>query len=355
MSTLHGGNIISTAKELGCRPDQLIDMSSNLSPLGMLPGLEKVLKNKIPEIAYLPETASESLVRTFAGKYGMDPANILAGNGTTEFIYNIPLTLAGRLRQALIVTPTYGDYDQACAWAGLPATHFPLRRHGEFRLDLDRLGAQLSGRELVFICNPNNPTSGLTSGAELNDCIRRHPDSLFVVDESYLPFVREKSLLSFPLPENLCLLRSFSKIYGIPGLRLGFLVADKKIMARITARHKPWGVNRLAQVAGEYLLEHGDTQVEENVRFVEQNRPLMAAALAGLPGVEVIPGTANFILSFLKGETGVEYLRERLLEQRIMIRNCANFIGLDKRYFRISLKTEKENQLFINACGSILK
>ena len=355
MSTLHGGNIISTAKELGCRPDQLIDMSSNLSPFGMPPGLDEVLRNGIPEIAYLPETASESLIRTFADKYGLSPATILAGNGTTEFIYNIPLTLAGRLRHALIVTPTYADYDQACAWAGLPATHFPLRRHEEFRLDLDRLEAQLSGGELVFICNPNNPTSGLTAGADLNACIRRHPDSLFVVDESYLPFVRERSLLSFPLPENLCLLRSFSKIYGIPGLRLGFLVADEKIMARITTRHKPWGVNRLAQIAGEYLLKHGDTQVEENVCFVEQNRPVMAAALATLPGVEVIPGSANFILSLLEGETTVEYLRKKLLEQRIMIRNCANFVGLDERYFRISLKTEKENRLFIDTCGSILK
>ncbi|MCF6290279.1 MAG: aminotransferase class I/II-fold pyridoxal phosphate-dependent enzyme [Desulfobacterales bacterium] len=355
MSTLHGGNIINTAKELGCRPDQLIDMSSNLSPLGMVPGLDEVLRKGIAEIAYLPETASESLVQAFADKHGLSPANILAGNGTTEFIYNIPLTLADRLRHALIVTPTYGDYDQACAWAGLPATHFPLRRHEEFRLDLHRLQAQLSGRELVFICNPNNPTSGLTASADLNACIRCHPDTLFVVDESYLPFVRERSLLSFPLPENLCLLRSFSKIYGIPGLRLGFLAADAKIMARITSRHKPWGVNRLAQIAGEYLLKYGDARAEENIRFVEQNRPAMAAALAAMPGVEVIPGTANFILNLLKGETTVEYLREKLLEQRIMIRNCANFVGLDEHYFRISLKTEEENRLFINACGSILK
>lgn len=333
---VHGGNILATARALGCRVEELIDLSSNLTPFGTMPGLKEALVAGLDEIRYLPESGSESLRAVFAARNRIAPAQVLAGNGTTEFIYAVPAAFG--CRRALIVNPTYADYATACEWAGLPVEDFALDPAAGFRLDLAALAARLTGNELVFLCNPNNPTGVLTPSAALAELARARPDSLFLVDESYLPFTREPSLLAPGLPENLLVLFSASKIYGIPGLRLGFLAGSTGRIAHLGQRVKPWGVNRLAQLAGEYVLQHGENYQEEVIRFVERERPRVMAELAALPGVAPVPGAANFILSRLHGTVRAPELKAALLEERIMLRDCSNFASLDDHYFRISLK-----------------
>lgn len=348
----HGGNIIATAKELKCAAADLIDMSSNLAPFGIAPGLKEELIEKLEEISYLPETGSETLRDIFAGKYGLKGKQVLVGNGTTEFIYAVPAGLD--LTRGVIVNPTYSDYQLACEWAGLASVSFDLKPEDDFQLDLNRLAGMLQGGELVFICNPNNPTGGLIPSAALYDFIKQQESSIFLVDESYLPFVREPSLLDFALPENLFVLNSFSKIYGIPGLRLGFLASTEHNMAKMSERRKPWGVNRMAQIAGEFLLNHADGYVEKVIGFVEKQRPSVVKALDKLPGVQVIPGAANFILCYLSGDVRADYLRQRLRAYRIMIRDCSNFRGLDDHYFRLSLKDEKSNGFCLQMLKDIM-
>ncbi|MFH1021090.1 MAG: aminotransferase class I/II-fold pyridoxal phosphate-dependent enzyme [Pseudomonadota bacterium] len=348
----HGGDILSMAKRLGCGVDDLIDLSSNLSPLGMVPGLREALVERLPEIGFLPESGSDTLVRLFAGKYGCSPQQVLAGNGTTEFIYAVPGSVQSR--RALIVAPTYGDYQTASEWAGLAVDFFFLKADEDFALDFNRLSARMTGGELVFLCNPNNPTGRVVASRELFDFILAHPASEFLIDESYLPFVGEPSLAGFPLPANLFLLCSSSKIYGIPGLRLGFLVANEEKMARFAVRRKPWGVNRMAQVAGEYLLEHGDSYVQAVRDYLARVRPDFVARLAALPGVQVVPGAANFILCRLAGAMTASQLREAMLRERIMIRDCGNFTGLDPHYFRVSLQEAGRNELCLAALAGIL-
>lgn len=339
--SVHGGNILATAKALGCKVSDLIDLSSNLTPFGTMPGIKEALVAGLDELCYLPESGSESLCALFAEKNQIGRETVLAGNGTTEFIYAVPAAFG--CERAVIVTPTYADYATACQWAGVAAESFALAPASGFRLDLDGLAAKLTGGELVFLCNPNNPTGVLTPSAAIAELARKRPDSLFLVDESYLPFTREPSLLHLGLPENLLVLFSASKIYGIPGLRLGFLAGSAARIAHLGQRVKPWGVNRLAQLAGEYALRHGDAYCEQVVRFVESERPRVVAKLAALPGVAPVAGAANFILSRLTGPVRAPELKAALLKERIMIRDCANFAGLDDRYFRISLKEQAVN------------
>ncbi len=349
----HGGNILATARQLGCAVDELVDMSSNLTPLGMVPGLTEALAAGLGEIRFLPESGSETLVARFAARHGLRPAQVLAGNGTTEFIHGLPAALG--MRRALIVTPTYSDYQVASQLAGMAVANFPLRPEEGFGLDLAQLSAQLTGGELVFICNPNNPTGGLVSSAALHQLARQHPDTVFLVDESYLPFVREPSLATFPLLANLFVIGSFSKVYGIPGLRLGFLISSEDGLQRLAVRSKPWGVNRLAQLAGEFLIQHGDGYVEETIRFVEQHRPAFVQGLATLPGVEVVPGVSHFILCVLHGAQRAGELREKMLARGIMIRDCSNFSGLDDRYFRVSMQSVTKNGQCLAALADILQ
>ncbi len=352
-TTAHGGNIIAIARELGCPVHDLVDMSSNLMPLAMDQGLRAALIAHLDEIAYLPETASDSLRALFAARHGRAAAEVQVGNGTTDFIFAIPAA-AGR-RQALIVNPTYNDYRLACSWAGVAVRDCQLTAADHFRLDTERLAAALTGDELVFICNPNNPSGGCTPSPTLHALAKAYPTTLFVVDESYLPFTREVSLLDLPPLDNLLILTSFSKIYGIPGLRLGFLTGAPELLARITAHNKPWAVNRLAQVAGEYLVRHGDAHVEKVLCFIEAHRPDFVARLAALPGVEVIDGVCNFILCRLTGAMRADRLRAAMLGgHRIIIRDCANFTGLDHRYFRLSLKEPACNQRCLEALAEFL-
>jgi threonine-phosphate decarboxylase len=348
----HGGNIIATAKKLGCRISELIDMSSNLTPFATASDLLECLHTRLDEIAYLPETNSDSLCALYAEHYNLDRNQVLAGNGTTEYIYSIPA--ASRAKQALIVNPTYSDYLLAAERAGLTATSFQLRPENDFQLDLELLSRQMQSNELVCICNPNNPTGVLTPSGVLHDFISSHPDTQFLLDETYLPFTGEQSLLEMPIPENLYILRSFSKAYGIPGLRLGFLAASTTNATRIFSNQRPWGVNRLAQLAGEHLIQHGESTITRVAEYINRQRPAFVAELEKLPDIRVVPGRANFILSCLTGEIRAEELRNSLLHHRIMIRNCANFAGLSDRYFRVSLKDERSNRQCLTALQKIL-
>ncbi|MGV1098449.1 pyridoxal phosphate-dependent aminotransferase [Thiovibrio sp. JS02] len=348
----HGGDIIAMARQLNCKVADLIDMSSNLTPLGMVPGLREALVARLEEIAYLPESGSETLAALFAEKHGLAPSQVLVGNGTTEFIYAVPAGLA--CKRALIVTPTYGDYRLASEWAGLGVEFFPLAAGEDFALDFSRLAAALSGNELVFICNPNNPTGRVIPTRALHDFIMAHPASEFLVDESYLPFVAEPSLAALPMPANLFLLCSSSKIYGIPGLRLGFLVAAEEKMRHLAARRKPWGVNRMAQVAGEYLLTGADDYVRAVREYLLAVRPGFVSRLAALPKVTVVPGEANFILCRLGAGRTAAWLRQAMLTRRIMLRDCGNFIGLDEQYFRLSLKSNEQNARCLAALAEVL-
>lgn len=348
----HGGDIISTAGELGCNVSDLIDMSSNLTPLATTEGLKDRIISRLDEIGFLPETGSEALCSAFAKKYGLAVDQILAGNGTTEFIFALPRALSPK--RTVIVNPTYADYHLACNWAGIPVTGFTLSPDNGFVPDLDALAATLTGGELVCICNPNNPTGVLIPSDDLYALANGRKKSIFLIDESYLPFCRERSLLTYPVLDNMFILTSFSKIYGIPGLRLGFLTASEKNMRLMGERRKPWGVNRMAQVAGEYLLERADPYVEKVITFLEQKRGPFTEQLDRMPGVEVVPGMANFILSRLTGKIRAGELRERLLKHRIMIRNCENFVSLDDHFFRVSLKSDTNNDFFLKTLGKIL-
>ncbi len=338
----HGGNIIRVAAELGCRPTDLVDMSSNLSPLGPPAPLLDHLCRHIGEVGHLPEADSRSLRERFARQHHLDWQQVLAGSGTTEFIFALPQ--ACRVQRAIIPQPTYGDYALACRQAGLPVEE--VAASASLEQPLERISRQLTGGELVFFCNPNNPTGKLVSTATLRQWITAHPQTLFVIDESYLPFCDEPSLLHRGIPENCLLLCSYSKIFAIAGLRLGFLVGPAPILDRIHQSARPWGVNRLAQLAGEHLTEHGQSYRQQVLAFLAAERPRVVAALSSLPLLEVVPGAMHYILCHLTGGHTAEDLARHCLAAGILIRNCANFTGLDNRYFRISLKTPEANDRF---------
>ncbi|MEN8140537.1 MAG: aminotransferase class I/II-fold pyridoxal phosphate-dependent enzyme [Thermodesulfobacteriota bacterium] len=350
----HGGTIISTARELGLAPAELMDMSSNLSPLGMAPGLREHLAAALDQLGHLPEIDNKGLIEAFARHAGCKSGEVAAGNGTTDFIFALPQLLRG-VQRALLVQPTYSDYEVACEQQGLAVHHFHTRPQDDFALDLDQLEAQVKDGDLVFICNPNNPTGRLLASHKLHALAAAHPGASFVVDESYLPFTREVSLVAFPKLANLYILCSSSKIYGIPGLRLGFLVAHESVLPPFAEQLRPWAINRLAQLAGEYLFSQADDHVAAVVDFVLKERPKFVARLTAGGVVQAVPGVTNFILCrFLGRNMTAGWLQAEMLQERIMVRNCANFQGLDDSYFRLSLQGRADNDFFLDRFAELM-
>ncbi|MFW6054643.1 MAG: threonine-phosphate decarboxylase CobD [Thermodesulfobacteriota bacterium] len=353
----HGGNSRELAAELGCSAEEIIDMSSNLNPFGPPPGLFAHLRERLGEIASLPEVEAGSMIRDFAGAHDLDPKRILAGNGSTQFIHALPEMLG--TRRALIVAPTYADYADGCRKAGIEPEYFLTDERDSFHPDPDRLSRALCGVDTVFLCNPNNPTGVLIPKSELEALAGEHPGVRFVIDESYLPFVpkgEDKSLSKAGLPNIVCL-NSMSKFFRIPGLRVGFLIASRQMIRAWAVHMQPWAVNSLAQEAVRYLMQHRpgiQAFVRRTRRDMQEERAAFAQRLAARIRLKVFPSAAYFLLARLENGPGSGELCRALGRERILIRDCANFQGLSDRFIRISLKKPKENQALIEALSRLL-
>lgn len=347
----HGGNIYRMARQAGCHPSEIIDMSSNVNPIGPPEGLEDFLINNINMIKALPEVDSETIISAFAKRYSMKKDSILSGNGTTQFIYLIPRVLG--TGKALIIGPTYSDYADACIMNHVPHDFLLSEESSDFAPDINRIEASIPGYDTLFLCNPNNPTGALICSRELAALCSRHPDTYFIIDESYLPFVKNSdriSMMHFNLP-NVIVLNSMSKIFNIPGLRIGFLISCKKTIEKFNFFSLPWSVNSLAQAAVSYLMEQKDATdkfIENTIQFVEKEKKLFLKTLSKHMGINFLPSTTGFLLAKLNEDYDAESVCARLLKSRILIRNCANFQGLSNRFIRVSLKTHDHNQLLAN-------
>jgi threonine-phosphate decarboxylase len=295
----------------------------------------------------------ETLREALAQKIGFDSELILPSSGTTEWIFALPRII--RPERVLILAPTYADYADAAQTVGAEIEYFLAHPEEDFEPDLEALASKIPGHRLVFICNPNNPTGIFLERERLLALIQSFPETVFVVDESYLDFVAglEASLLSVrPFPENLVVLRSFSKVYRIPGLRLGYAVAGSRLAPFLWREYLPWCVNRLAQVVGPWLLEREDhlCAVRE---LVHRERERLLPLFKALPGVQCFPGRVHFFL--LRVSHPARKIWERLLyRHRILVREAANFVGLDKHYLRLALRGPGENDRLLQALREAL-
>ncbi len=342
----HGGNIFDLAQKLGCAPSDIIDMSSNVNPLGPPPELLNFLMEKISSVAALPEVDAKKAISAFAGRYDIDPNLVLAGNGTTQFIYSLPQAL--ETENALIIGPTYTDYEDACKMHNTSYKCLILKEQTDFKPDMHQTEQGIEKADTVFICNPNNPTGVLIPAEELNMLCRSHPNTSFVIDESYLPFVTDGDSMINSELSNVVVLNSMSKIFRIPGLRIGFIKSSGKIIEKLAGYSLPWSVNSLAQAAVVYLMEQRsetDAFIDNTRKFLDAERKRFAGMLENASGIKLFPSTTSFMLAKLSGNHRADDICSALSHEKILIRNCANFKGLSDRFIRISLKTQEINTM----------
>jgi len=352
----HGGNILELARRLGCDAADICDMSSNVNPLGPMPELMAHLHRRLEAIQSLPEVDAAVMTAGFAEASGLAPDGVLAGNGSTELIYLLPRVLAPP--RAVVVGPAYADYADACRLAGVPVIHVTADAAEAFAPPLDRLQGALQPGDLVFVCNPDNPTGVLLAGGTMADLVAARPDCLFVVDESYLPFAAEAVSLAGCGLANLLVLSSLSKIHRIPGLRIGFLAGPAPLIARFHPHRPPWSVNALAQEAVAYLSAHPAAVarfLDETRSFLEAEKQRLAERLDGSARVRLFPSRTSFVLLQLAPPATAADVCRALARERILVRDCSNFVGLDQRFIRISLKDADANRRAVECLNRVLE
>lgn len=343
----HGGNIYAMARQLGCRPEEIVDMSSNINPLGMLPGLSDHLQSRIDSVSALPEVDSQAAIGSMAHFLEVDPSRMLAGSGTTQFIYTACPALEAR--NVLIAGPTYADYADACRVHGIEPVHFLATEETRFEVDYERLDQALCGMDTAFICNPNNPTGRLMPHDRLLQLCRQHPKTQFIIDESYLSFAPTDQALTMASCEldNVSVLWSFSKIFGSPGLRAGFLIANRGTVLRFQHFMQPWSLNAMAQEAIAYLGSQRSMAmdyIEKTRSFLEKERGFFIDTLVAHVRMKLYKSVTSYLLLSLPKELKADKVCAHMAKNRILIRNCGNFHGLSHRFVRIALKDPEMNR-----------
>jgi len=211
---------------------------------------------------------------------------------------------------------------------------------------------------MIFLCNPNNPTGQLTRKEDIIELVNDNPNRLIVIDEAFMDFVEDNEKYSVireaPLFDNLIVVRSLTKFYGFPGLRLGYLVSNESIINKLMRYKEPWTVNTIAQVAGMAAIN--DEEFAANTReYVSREKSFLYEGLTKINGIQPSQPTVNFILVRIEDDRiELSDIQNHLLQNSILIRNCSNFVGLDENYFRVAVKTREDNLKLLNALKLLL-
>ena len=357
---VHGGEVLDAALKSGFRREEILDFSSSVNPLGSSKKALDAVCAGFGGIASYPDSNSTELREVIAKHYqGIDRSNVVVGNGSTELMYLFAEAFMKKGDLAVIPAPTFGEYESAVRKAGETPKFVKLGKN--FQVDGEAFGRAMAGAKIVFLCNPNNPTSMLIPKDTLAGIVERalQQDTLVFLDEDFLEFVEDEMGLSligsvgkFP---NLFVLRSFTKIFGLTGLRVGYGIASKEIINALLCAKIPWNVNCLAQAAAVAALRD-----EEHLRvtreLVKKEKAWLAAELGRFGELRVFVPDANFFFIDVRksGLTAGE-IKNKVLGEGILIRDCTSFRGLDQFYVRIAVKTHAENVRLIEALKKTVK
>ena len=343
MMNKHGGDIYGYPG--------VVDFSANINYLGMPQAVKAAATRGVEESVHYPQAAHRQLRHAVAKRYHIEEEQILCGNGAAELIYCLVEAL--QPKRALVMAPSFSEYEEALDSCGCEVLRYLLKKEDAFCPDEGFIRQIQPSIDMVFVCNPNNPTGGLVSISYIEEVCRmcEKEGAILVVDESFLEFVSQAVSARALLKkyENIVILQSFTKIYAMPGLRLGCAFCGKESMVELLQKRlQPWNVSLPAQYAGIAAMQEKE-YVEASAQLIAREREFLTEQLrlAGLEnGVELIvyEGAANFLLFY-----GPELLWQYCLEEGVLLRDCSNFEGLGKGWFRTAVRGHEENGRLIEA------
>ena len=336
----HGGQIYDAAGKAG----DWLDFSANINPFGLSEKIFRVLTENLRGVVNYPDPNATELKRAISARYVVLEKNLVLLNGAAEFFY-LYLNVT-RPERVIIPVPSFAEYERAALAAGCDVKFFMTRAEENFSLNVDKLRAELKPTDCVIIGRPNNPTGNLLAAEEI---LRLAEIATVLVDESFIDFLNAPSIRNF-VTEKISVVQSLTKIFAIPGLRLGFAVVEENLARRLNAAKDVWNVNFLAQKAGVAALADEEFLLRTRTRL-ELEKKFFVERLKSMRGVKVFPPTVNFVL--FKHKRAEEILHS-LRREKILLRSCANFIGLDETYLRSAIRSRAENLRLFAALEKIL-
>lgn len=342
----HGGIDTDELSRHGILPDHAIDFSSNIMPGGPSSRVRLALQTAV--LDRYPDRDCRELRRAIADRYLISPERLLVGNGCSELIHWVAAAAIQTADEVLVIGPTFSEYERATRIAGGVVHRCDARAESGFAVPVGRVEAELAQGcfRVVWICNPNNPTGQSVPRQTLMRWARRYPDTVFVVDESYIEFAEQAESLLGTDVENLVVLRSMTKAYGIAGLRLGFAWLADSLLQAIRNRRVPWSVNSLAQAAGTAAVQDESHYAAALSRLRQAKRVFMSELAS--PAMTPLPSDAGF---FLLRIDQADRVRERLLAGGMIVRDCHSF-GLEG-YLRIAVLDSCNNRRLVKALAKL--
>lgn len=349
----HGGDIYTEKLTRDGRP--FVDYSANINPLGLPLGIKQAVQQALKLCINYPDPFCRELAEVTASYLQMPQEYIFFGNGAADVLFRLALAL--KPGRALLLAPTFADYEKALRTVDCKISYYNLQEARDFVADNDIVDAITPDTDLVVICNPNNPTGQLTSRELLVQILDkcRLVGAHLLIDECFMDFVSEEKAFSMrdllaTYPE-LVILKAFTKTFAMPGIRLGYcLSGSSELNTALHQSGQDWNVSILAQEAGKAALKEHE-YLAKSFKLIEQERSYLRNRLAAL-GAKVYGSEANYIFFYLPQP---ENLPELLHERGYLIRSCANYHNLQAGYYRIAVKTRVQNRGLIKALKEAIK
>jgi len=344
----HGGLVQEATSILGAEP---LDFSANINPLGS-PPLEKLILEELKRIGHYPDNSYRNFRRAAAKFVNVDMKCIVPGNGSSELIRLFAECCIEEGDTALVPTPSFGEYTNQSLLAGATVKKVDIGGDGLPILS----NADLEDGKLLFLCNPNNPTGRLLCASQVMDLANRceEAETFLLVDEAFIELSEPEESVAIHAPhrEFLFVMRSLTKSFGVPGLRLGFGVTNETLARILNLARIPWSIGSLASAAAEYLLGCEEHLVRSR-HVIKEEIAWLEAALQEL-GLQPLPSMVNFILINIEPSgLASDVLAKRTMQERVLVRDCQSF-GLGKSYIRVAVRSRSENERLIAALEKAL-
>lgn len=354
----HGGDVWTAAEMYGIDKNRFLDFSSNMNPLGPPAAVGRIIREEWErELVRYPDPTCRELHAKIASTYGIPASSILAGNGAAELIDLAVRAL--KPRRVGLLRPCFSEYEEAAEKAGANIVDVPLSEELGFLPDPESEELQRMAEEgdLLFLGHPNNPTGRLLPPAYIEKLLSA--GCRLILDEAFIDFSGDEESYSFirkaPHSDRLFVVRSMTKFYSIPGLRLGFIVAHPEWITAMKKLQVHWSVNGLAQRVGTEVL--GDRSFErDTLEWLQRERAWLTGKLAGV-GLTVTPSDTNYLLFALPRQApySIRELQATMGKREILIRDASTFRGLDTRYGRVAVRLREQNERLIGGLASSLE
>ena len=352
---VHGGNIEELSRNYNLDKNKLIDFSANINPLGMNKKVKEIIIQSLAEIEKYPDITYFDLKASISKYERVESEDVALGNGAAEVIFN--LVRAIKPKKVLIPAPTFGEYEEAALSVNSEIKYFYLKEDKNWIIDEEINNYINKDIDMVFICNPNNPTGALISKTTIINIIKKakFTNTIVVIDESFLDFIKEAEDYSainlINEYNNVFIIKSMTKLFAMPGIRIGYgICKNKEILKKIEEVSVPWNINILAEKAAIYSLKERE-YINKTLLYIEEEKTYLFEELNKLKNIKVFEPSVNFIMFKLEKEMD---LKLELMKKNIIIRSCSNYEGLSNKYYRVAVRNREENIILIEALKNII-